>query len=141
MVSNELDKLVQDEYIPTGVERKKAVLMYFLIGILPALSWKKLTIYEKYHLKQALWWWMIFFVLLAFSIMFFFLPFVRVLPFFIFMIMFWIWIFFIKQAWEWFYTIDKKKIVFPFFYWLGNWFYEIFEFDNKFDKDKIDDGE
>jgi hypothetical protein len=35
MVSNELDKLVQDEYIPTGVERKKAVLMYFLIGILP----------------------------------------------------------------------------------------------------------
>jgi hypothetical protein len=111
-------------------------MMYFLVGILPALGGKNLSIYEKYHLKQALWWWMLFFVFLVVGIMFFFLPFVKIIPFFIFLIMFGIWLFFVKQAWEGFYTIDNKKIVFPFFYWIGNWMLEIFEIENRDESDK-----
>jgi hypothetical protein len=134
MSSNELEQLIKEEYVPTGIERKKAVLMYFLVWILPVLAGNSLSVYERFHLKQALGWWMIFFLLLIFSVMFFFIPFIRVFPFFLFMILFWIWILFVKQAWEGYYTIDNKKIMLPIFYWLWNWFYEIFEFDNKFDK-------
>jgi hypothetical protein len=36
--ASELNELIEDRYVPSSVERKKAVLMYFFIGIVAALS-------------------------------------------------------------------------------------------------------
>ena len=58
----ELSGLIEDGYIPSSVERKKAVLMYFFVGLVITFSQKRIKLYELFHLKQALGWWMTFFV-------------------------------------------------------------------------------
>jgi hypothetical protein len=40
-------------YIPSSSEKKRAVLMYLLIGIMVYLSKKDVNKFEYYHLKQA----------------------------------------------------------------------------------------
>ncbi len=52
--AKELDGLIDEQYVPSGIERKKAVLMYFFVGIVAALSKEKVSIYEYFHLKQSL---------------------------------------------------------------------------------------
>lgn len=54
-----ISAVAQEKYIPSTLERKRGLLMYFLIGIIIS-SWKSwLTEFEQYHLKQALWFWLI----------------------------------------------------------------------------------
>jgi len=50
----EIDGLIAEDYVPSSVERKKAVLMYFFVGIIAALSKEKISIYEFFHLKQSI---------------------------------------------------------------------------------------
>jgi len=50
----EIDGLIAEDYVPSSIERKKAVLMYFFVGIVAALSRGKISIYEFFHLKQAM---------------------------------------------------------------------------------------
>ena len=52
--ARELDGLIDDQYVPSSVERKKAVLMYFFVGIVAALSKERVSLYEFFHLKQAM---------------------------------------------------------------------------------------
>lgn len=131
-MATEIDKLIDSEYIPTEVERKRAVMMYFLIGILLSIiSNKKMTLYERFHFKQALWWWMIFFTFLIIFTFFFFIPYIRLIPILFFFILLAVWIYFVYQAWNWYYVNDEKKIVMPFFYWLWWWVYSIFNLDKE----------
>lgn len=126
-VTKELDGLIDEAYVPSSVERKKAVLMYFFVGIVAALSKEKISIYEYFHLKQAMGWWMIFFIAMMIGIIFVFIPYMRILPilfFLCFLIIRWL---FVKQAWEGRYTVDEDKILLPLFAGLGGWVISIFE--------------
>ena len=52
--SRELDGLIDDQYVPSSIERKKAVLMYFFVGIVAALAKNEIAPYEMFHLKQSM---------------------------------------------------------------------------------------
>ena len=128
-----------DYYIPSETERKRAMLMYFLMWIMGTLSKKILSSYELFHLKQAMWWWNIFFILLVVLVMFFLIPIVWYITVLIFFIMLLLWCFFLKQARDWTYFVGSgrgSKIFFPFFYWVWAWIISVFElkFDIKNDE-------
>jgi hypothetical protein len=104
------------------------------MGIIIALSKEKITKYELFHLRQAMWWWTVFFLVFIFSMMFFFIPWFGFIPFLAFFWMLVIWIIFVKQAWEWKYVVEinkDEKILLPFFVWIGNWMLDLF--DTKFE--------
>ena len=52
-VVKELEGLIDEEYVPSSLERKKAVLMYFFVGIVFSLSKDRVSVYELFHLKQS----------------------------------------------------------------------------------------
>lgn len=78
--ARELDGLLDEQYVPSSVERKKAVLMYFLIGVILALSKQKISVYEFFHLKQSLGRRTIFFISMVFGIIFLFFPYLWIIP-------------------------------------------------------------
>lgn len=124
----DLESLVQQWYVPSAIERKKSVTMYFLVWIIVSLASKKLSLYELFHLKQSLGWWLLFFVLMIASVIFFFIPYIRVLPIFFFFLYIILWALFVKQAWEWHYVIwSEKKIRLPLFVSLWSWIIDVFE--------------
>ncbi|UFX82535.1 hypothetical protein [Candidatus Absconditicoccus praedator] len=125
--STELNDLVGEGYVPSEAERKKAVMMYFLLGIIIGLSAVKLGKYEKYHLKQALGWWAIFFVLLVASIFLAFIPIIRFLPIVLFLAFLVILLVFVRQAWSGVYATKQEKMFLPFFYGIGGWIVDIFD--------------
>ena len=128
-LDKQLDGLIEEQYVPSSIETKKAVLMYFFVGIVAALSKAKMTPYEFFHLKQSLGRWVIFFVAMMISVIFIFIPRFRVIP-----ILFFLWflvlrVLFVKQAYEGRYVIDEDKILMPIFAGLGAWMLSIFELD------------
>jgi hypothetical protein len=127
--AKELDWLLLEDYVPSSIERKKAVMMYFFVWIVVALSKDTLSVYEYFHLKQALWWWSIFFMAMVFWVFFLFLPYLWVIPLVIFLSFMIVWALFCKQAREGRYTIDTNKILLPFFAWFWEWILSIFEID------------
>jgi hypothetical protein len=139
-LDKQLDGLIDDQYVPSSVETKKAVLMYFFVGIVAALSKESVTPYEYFHLKQALWWWVIFFISIPFAILFVLTPWIwlLLLPFLVFLLYLVVWILFVKQAYEWRYVLDEDKIVLPLFAAIGWWMLSIFELEVKWTTDKKD---
>ncbi|MFA7284602.1 MAG: hypothetical protein WC004_02160 [Candidatus Absconditabacterales bacterium] len=49
-----ISAVAQEVYVPSSLERKRAVLMYFLVGIIISIGRSGLTEFEMYHLRQAL---------------------------------------------------------------------------------------
>lgn len=98
--TRELDGLIDDRYVPSSIERKKALLMYFFVGIVAALSQDEVSVYEMFHLKQAMGRWMSFFIVLVLGVMFIFIPYLWILPVFVFLCFLIVWIIFAKQARE-----------------------------------------
>ena len=102
-MSNEteiIEELIDEKYIPSAIERKKAVLMYFFIGIVASLSQDTRSIYESFHLRQAIGWWTLIFIGLVLGIGFVFIPYAWVIPVFFFLCFLVIRIVFVKQAYE-----------------------------------------
>ena len=130
-LDKQLDGLIDDQYVPSAVETKKSVLMYFFIWIVAALSKESVTPYEYFHLKQSLWWWVIFFVSIPFAILFLLTPriWLLLLPFLVFLLYVVIWLLFVKQAYEWRYVIDEDKVLLPIFAWIWWWMLSIFELE------------
>jgi len=130
-LDKQLDGLIDDQYVPSAVETKKSVLMYFFVGIVAALSKESVTSYEYFHLKQSLWWWVIFFVSIPFAILFLLTPWIRLLliPFLVFLLYLVVRLLFVKQAYEWRYVIDEDKILLPLFAWVWWWMLSIFELE------------
>lgn len=130
-LDKQLDGLIDDQYVPSAVETKKAVLMYFFVGIVAALSKESVTPYEYFHLKQALWRWVVFFISIPFAILFLLTPRIRLLllPFLLFLLYLVVWLLFVKQAYEGRYVIDEDKILLPIFAGIGAWMLSIFELD------------
>ncbi len=125
--NNELDNLVEQDYVPSESERKKAVLMYFLIGIIIWINKQKNSTYESFHLKQALGWWSIFMLFLVFSVFLVFVPYLNLIPIILFILMLVVLVMFLKQAWDGVYITKKEKIFLPFFYWIWTWIHDLFD--------------
>ena len=127
----DVTEMLQENYVPSESERKKVVLYYFLVGILISINKKNITKYEFFHLRQAIWRWTVFFLVFISSIFFMFLPFIRLVPILIFLFMFVVWIIFVKQSWEWKYSIDiswkEERVLLPFFVWIWNWILSVFD--------------
>jgi len=134
----ELDWLIDEHYVPSSVERKKAVLMYFFVGIVAALAKNRLSIYEMFHLKQSIGWWMIFFMAMVMGIFFVFIPWFWIIPVLFFLMFLVIWIIFVKQAREWAYVIDEDKVLMPFFAGIWGRVVSIFDLDVE-DKEEYED--
>lgn len=127
-------ELLNENYVPSETERKRVLVYYFLVGILFALSNNSLSKYEYFHLKQAIGWWIVFFLVFVSSLFLWFIPFLDLIPFLLQLVLFWIWLFFVKQAWEWKYIVVinwKEKIPLPIFEGIGWWLLELF--DKKFE--------
>jgi len=123
-------ELLKENYVPSETERKRVLFYYLFVGILVALSNKVLSKYEYFHLKQAIGWWIVFFLVFISSLFLWFLPFLSWIPFLLQLVLFWIWVFFVKQAWEWKYVViinGKEKLPLPIFEGLWGWLLELFE--------------
>ncbi|MBS8121797.1 hypothetical protein [Candidatus Vampirococcus lugosii] len=132
---NELNSLIDENYVPASTERKRAVVMYFLVGIFFGLNSEKLGKYGTFHFKQAIGWWLIFVGSLVVSVFLIFIPFLRALPILIFLFLLVMFIIFIKQANEGFYTTSSNKTIFPIFYGIGSWVSDLFEDIDSSDKE------
>ncbi len=127
--AKDLDGLIDENYVPSSVERKKALIMYFFVGIIAALSKEEVSVYEMFHLKQALGRRMLFFIFLIGSVIFIFIPWLWIIPVILFIIYLIIRVIFAKQAREGVYVINEDKILMPLFAWLGGWIITVFELD------------
>jgi len=137
----DVTSMLQENYVPSESERKKVVLYYFLVGIIIALTKKDITKYEFFHLRQAMWWWAVFFLVFIISMIFIFIPFIRLFPILFFIFAFIIWIIFVKQAWEWKYVVEinkDEKILFPFFVGIWGWMLDVFDIKFEFEDEKKD---
>lgn len=123
----EIQELIDENYVPSSIERKKTVLMYFFVWIVVWLSGGSLSVYEFYHLKQSLGRWMLFFVTLIFASLFIFVWYLRIIPVLLFLIYIVIWVYFVKQAREWRYVSDSWHMILPFFWWIWNRVSQVFE--------------
>jgi len=130
MQSQELEKLIEQGYVPSEQERRKAVMMYFLIWIIISLIKGVESKYESYHLKQALGWWFVFVVVVIINVILFFVPILNILWWLVVVLMFWVWVYFVYQAIAGRYTTENDKIILPVFYWLGEWVWQLFELDS-----------
>lgn len=126
----EIDQLISQNYVPSALERKKSILMYFLRGIVIALSQGKMTRYEFFHCKQAMGRRVLFFLLLVPSIVLVFLPYVRVLPLLMYLALVIIRAILVKQAWDGRYTSFKSdKVFLPLFEGVGGWMVDLFSLE------------
>lgn len=97
---DDVTEMTEDLYVPAETERKTAMLMYFISGIIAALHKKKLTVFEMFHLKQALGYCTVFSVVFFLSMVFFLIPFswMRLLPVLVYFMFVVILVIFVKQA-------------------------------------------
>jgi len=118
----------KEVYIPSSTERKRAVMMYILIGII-ASSFnenEQKSGYELFHLKQALWWWAVFFLLIVTTSVFMFIPMIKYIPLFAVLIMVIFLAIFIKRARDGKYSILQENKL-SIFAGLGEWISALFE--------------
>lgn len=70
----QIDSISSSAYIASSIERKRSLMMYYLFGIIMSLDKKDLSDFESFHIRQALWWWMISIVWIFLSIILSFIP-------------------------------------------------------------------
>ena len=114
-------------YIPSSSEKKRAVLMYLLIGIMVYLSKKDVNKFEYYHLKQATGRRILFLFACVICIVLLFIPVIKILAWLLIVIFVVAWCIWIKQARDGFYVYWSKTNFMSLFSGVGNWFLELFE--------------
>ena len=117
----------KEVYVPSSTEKKRAVMMYLLIGIIVvAFNNQKKSDFEQFHLKQSLGWWAVFLLLIVVTSIFMFIPLIKYIPIFIVVIMVVFLAIFVKSARDGKYSIaqDNKLAV---FLGLGDWIMTLFE--------------
>lgn len=125
--TKEIEQLINQNYVPSSMERKRTVLMYILFGIIMSLSKKYVSTYEKFHLKQAIGRRVTFMTILTASVVLFFIKYLNLIPIIIILPLIIVLGIFIKQARNWEYTLENNKILLPIFGWLGWRVLDIFE--------------
>lgn len=102
-------------YMPSSTEKKRAVMMYMLIGIIVvALNNQKKNDFETFHLKQALGWRSVFLLVIIATAVMALIPLIKYIPIIVVVIMVTFLGIFIKRARDGKYTIaqDKKLAIF-----------------------------
>ncbi len=120
-------------YVPSSVEKKRALIMYFLFGIMIVIADKKTNDFEYFHLKQAIWWWISFMVFLVVSLFILFLPLIKYVGILLLLVLMGIFVILAKQAWDGKYHPDLKGYPLAIFPSLWTWLLSLFEI-------KFDDG-
>ena len=108
-----------ESYTPSSTEKKRAVMMYLLIGVIvTAFTNQHKTDFEQFHLKQAVGRRSTFLLLIVASAIFVFIPLIKYLPLFMIIVMIAFLAIFIHRARKGKYTIDPKNKLAIF---LGLW--------------------
>lgn len=132
LVTHMSDKVVniaaiaQEQYVPSSLERKRSILMYFLLGIIISFSKGQLTEFEQYHLKQAVWFWLVVILWILLVSILLIIPKIRIIFLPISVILLVYLVVFIQQClsgkWMQWDSLKKKM-----FYWLGSRVLMLFE--------------
>ena len=85
-------------YVPSSIQKKRTIMMYFLLGIVMVISEKKTNEFEYFHLKQSIGWRIGFLILLLIDVLLLPIPYIKWIG--ILFLFAWVvsLIFFIKQA-------------------------------------------
>lgn len=116
----------QPNYLASSVEKKRAVVMYLLIGIIWWLGKTQQSEYESFHLKQAMGRRIIFVLCLLLSALLLFIPLIKYLPLLMIFLMIILLILCIKQASDGKYG-RKKESGLAIFAGIGEWLLGLFE--------------
>lgn len=112
-------------YIPSSVERKRCLLMYFLIGIIMSIWKENMTEFEMYHLRQSMWFWLVAVIILLCVGIFIAIPYLRVIWFILLLWLIVLLGIFVREVM--FTNFDKTKVSWSkLFYWLWNWIFWLF---------------
>ena len=115
-------------YIPSALEKKRAVMMYLIFGVIVVLIKREGTPFEYFHLKQSTGWWMVFALWILISIVILFVPVLQYLPLAIIAADLVIYALFVKQARDGKFFISAKDAFMPVFTGVGSWFYQLFDY-------------
>ena len=115
-----------EPYLPSSSEKKQAVMMYMVVGLILSM-WKwEVSPYTHHHLKQSLGW-LVFLVLTIFADLIVGVLWLIISFFFVFVVIItipalFIWIMWIYQAQQGKYIWENEIInkFFSFFSWIGN---------------------
>lgn len=127
-----VDVLNQDivSYIPSTVEKKRAISWLFFVGIVMMLVVEKdLSIFERYYLALSLSLRSIGLIMFLWAVLVFFLA---TLLWYLYVLLllarFGIWWFALQQAWVW--TYDHKFVPLRLFVGFWNWMLSLFVIDS-----------
>lgn len=124
-------------YVPSSTEKKRAVMMYLLIGIIVvAFNNQKKTDFENFHFKQAIGWRSVFLLLVVVTSIFMFIPMIKYIPIFVVIIMVVFLGIFIKRARDGKYSISQENKL-AIFIGLGEWILTLFEVNKEENKSEI----
>jgi len=121
-----ISAVAQEQYVPSSLERKRSMLMYFLIGIIISY-WKwQLTEFELYHLKQAMWYWLVLILWVLLVSVLLIIPNIRILFLPLSIVLLVYLVIFMQQCvtWKWKQWDSLKK---KMFYGLWSWIIQLFE--------------
>ncbi len=118
--------LAQEQYVPSSLERKRALLMYLLVGIIITVGRWWLTEFEQFHVKQALWYRLVLILRLLLITILLVIPKIRIvfLPISIVLLVYLI--IFMRECLVW----NRKQgdaLQKKMFYGLGSWVMTLFE--------------
>jgi len=122
-----VNQVQQLNYVPSSSEKKRAIVMYLLFGIMIMVAKSQMTVFEYYHLKQAVGWWtsfMMFFVVFAVLLFIPFIKFLGLIPLLVRVVLWWI---FLKQSRDWIYFKQNDKGVLQFVSSIWAWLLSLFE--------------
>ncbi|HMT00744.1 MAG TPA: hypothetical protein PKD96_04455 [Candidatus Absconditabacterales bacterium] len=139
--TKEIEQLINQNYVPSSMERKRTVLMYVLFGIIMSLSKKYVSTYEKFHLKQAIGRRVSFMIILTASVVLFFIKYLNLIPIIVLLPLMIVLGIFVKQARNGEYTLENNKILLPIFGGLGGRVLDIFEVEMTISDGQIDSSE
>lgn len=112
-------QLDSQHYIPSSIEKKRAVTMYVLSWIIMT-AWKnEMNQFELFHLKQSLGRWSCFLLVFIVSLILLFIPYIKILALLFVFSMIVMLSIFVKQARDWRYDYDTKNklSIFQWVWW------------------------
>lgn len=124
------------KYAPSSLEKKRAVVMYGLFGIIIMIGKKEMNQFEYFHLKQAAGWWISFIFFFIVSSVIFFIPVIKFLGLIPLLAMIVVWVIFVKQAWDGKFDENQTKGPLQVFSGIWIWLLDLFEVWPKTDSPK-----
>lgn len=124
--SIDINNITKSEvYIPSSVERKRALLMYFLIGIIMSIWRTDMAEFEIYHMKQSIWFWLVAIIIIWCAGIFILIPYMWIVGFIMILFVLGLFVVFVREVML--SNFEKEKASKgKLFYWLGNRAFELF---------------